>query len=331
MQSMFEMIQAFPGQLEEAIQIASKVNFRKHSNPIQKVFISGMGGSGIGAEFTSSFVRNQCKVPILIGRSYDAPAWVDSNTLVIVSSYSGNTEETISTFLKIKDTGAKIVCISSGGEIIRLAKENNYDFVQLPSGWSSPRACLGFSLVSQMVVLHALDLIDDTFEKELKVTIKRLKSESEEIIEKAKQLATALQNKLIVIYATDSIEPVALRFRQQINENGKMLCWHNVIPEMNHNELVGWRWNQPAMAVLFLRNADDHIRNEARIELTKEIISHYTPVVIEVYSKGNTLIERALYLVYLLDYVSLFLTDYNQMDAVEVRVIDFLKNELSKI
>ncbi len=331
MKSMFEMIQSFPAQLEEAIQIATQARINQHSHPIQKIFISGMGGSGIGGEFVASFIRSKCKVPVLGGKSYNAPGWIDMYTLVIISSYSGNTEETISCFQQLKNSGAKIVCISSGGEIIKLAKELNLDFIQLPSNWSSPRACLGYSLVSQLSVIHALNLIDALFKNDLQEIINRLKSETSEIIEKAKQLATVLQSKMIVIYTTDRIEPVAVRFRQQINENSKMLCWHHVIPEMNHNELVGWRWKQDALAVLFLRNADDHPRNEARIELTKEIVSHYTPAVIELYSKGNSIIERSIYLVHLLDYVSVFLADYNKIDSTEVRVIDFLKTELSKI
>jgi glucose/mannose-6-phosphate isomerase len=331
MKSMYDMIHAFPAQLEEAFQIAEQVRFKKHIHPIQKIFISGMGGSGIGGDFVSSFIKSHCKAPVLVGKSYDAPAWIDVYTLVIISSYSGNTEETISIFNQVKNTGAKIICISSGGEIIRLAKEFNLDFVQLPSGWSSPRACLGYSLVSQLFTAYALELIDASFKNELQKTISNLKSDTSEIIEKAKQLAALLQSKMIVIYATDRIEPAAVRFRQQINENSKMLCWHHVIPEMNHNELVGWRWNQASMAVLFLRNSDDQERNQARIELTKEIVSHYCSSVIEIYSKGNSLIERSLYLVYLLDYTSVFLADYTKTDSIEVRVIDFLKTELAKI
>ncbi|MBK6544004.1 MAG: bifunctional phosphoglucose/phosphomannose isomerase [Saprospiraceae bacterium] len=331
MKTMFDMIQAFPDQLAEAMDIGANAIIRNHQVPIHKVFVSGMGGSGIGADFVSSFIRNTCKVPYLVGKSYDMPAFIDQHTLVIISSYSGNTEETLSTFRQLISSNAKIVCIASGGEVIKIAKESNFDVVQLPNNWPSPRACLGFSLVSQLYVISKLELVDPFFIPQLNDTILRLKNETSEILEKAKQLAAVLNGKLPVIYSTDRIEPVAIRFRQQINENSKMLCWHHVIPEMNHNELVGWRWNQDAIAVVFLRNSDDHERNQARIELTKEIVSHYTTTVVELYSKGNSLIERSFYLVHLLDYVSVFLADYNKVDAIEVRVIDFLKSELSKI
>ncbi len=331
MKSMFEMIKSFPAQLEEALIVASQSKINQSSQSFNKIFISGMGGSGIGAEFVSSFIKTQCSLPVLVSKSYSIPAFVDKHTLVLVSSYSGNTEETISCLQQVLQTDAKIICITSGGEILKLAKQHQLDYICLPENWSSPRACLGYSIVAQLYALQVLNLIPATVLKELNDSIQFLKSESPEIQEKAKQLAQFLQKKLIVIYCADSIEPVAVRCRQQINENSKMLCWHHVLPEMNHNELVGWRWNQDALAVLILRNANDHIRIQARFELTKEIVSHYSSAVIELYSKGNNLIERSFYLVHVLDYLSVFLADHNKVDAIEVRVIDFLKNELSKI
>lgn len=331
MKSMFDMIRSFPAQMEEAINLGSQIQFTQPHSTIQKIFVSGMGGSGIGAEFVASFIKTYCHLPFIINKSYDIPAWIDKNTLVIISSYSGNTEETLSALQQVIQTEAKIICISSGGEVIETAKTKQLDYVEIPSGWSSPRACLGYSIILQLFTLNQLQLIKDDFKNELLSAIQRLKSESSEIIEKAKHLASVLHSKMLVIYCTDRIEPVAIRLRQQINENAKMLCWHHVIPEMNHNELVGWRWSQEALAVLFLRNADDHPRNHARLELTKEITSHYTSSVVELYSRGDSIVERSFYLVHLLDYLSVFLADYNKVDAIEVRVIDFLKNELSKI
>ena len=205
------------------------------------------------------------------------------------------------------------------------------DYIQLPTGWPSPRACLGYSIVSQMYVLYKLGLIENHFITQLQRIAKDLQANSGEIIQRAKHLASLLESKMVVIYSGDRIEPAAVRFRQQINENSKMLSWHHVLPEMNHNELVGWRWNQPALAVVFLRSEEDHPRVQARMELTKEIVSHYTGSMIDVYGKGSSLLERSFYLVHLLDFVSVFLADYNKVDATEVRVIDFLKTELSKL
>lgn len=331
MKSMFEMIQAFPAQLDQAIQIGSNVSITGHSKGIQRIYVSGMGGSGIGADFVASFIKPYAKVPYIVGKTYDVPAFVDDETLVLISSYSGNTEETIESFNKIVSRGSKIVCIASGGEVIRMANQYQLDCILLPSDWSSPRACLGFSMVAQLFAIHKLGIISDHFISELKLAIDKINLESNEIIEKAKHLASYLEGKIPVIYCADAIEPVAVRFRQQLNENSKILCWHHVIPEMNHNELVGWRWTQNALAPVFIRNVSDHPRIQARIELTKEIVSHYTQNLLEVYSSGDSFIVRSIYLVHLLDYVSVFLADYNKIDAVEVRVIDFLKSELAKL
>ncbi|HEX5624712.1 MAG TPA: bifunctional phosphoglucose/phosphomannose isomerase [Saprospiraceae bacterium] len=330
MKTMIEMIQAFPAQLEEALAIGKQIRLNAHDQAIHKVYVAGMGGSGIGGDFVASLVMDECRVPVLVGKSYEVPAYIDGNTLVILSSYSGNTEETLTALERMKNFGAKFICVSSGGELLKQARERQLDFVQLPSGWSSPRACLGFSLVSQLCILNKMALIGDGLLEDLESAIQLLKLQTPEIVQTARQLAGFMEGKMPVIYSIDRMEPVAVRFRQQVNENSKMLCWHHVLPEMNHNELVGWRWTQNALAVLFLRNADENPRIQVRMELTKEIVSHYTQSVLEVYSKGESLAGRCLYMVHLLDYVSVYLAEFNQVDAVEVRVIDFLKTELSK-
>lgn len=327
---MYDMVKKFPSQLEEAVGIGQQAQIDPLDNPVNHVFVAGMGGSGIGADFVASFIRQECTIPYLVGKSYDAPAYINEHTLAIASSYSGNTEETISCMNQVKEKYARIICIASGGKIIEWANTNHFNAIKLPDNWSSPRACLGYSLVAQLYTLYHLGLISKRFEAELMNAINQLKAENSEIEEKAKHLANALYGKIVAIYSTDRIEPVALRFRQQINENSKRLCWHHVIPEMNHNELVGWRKNDPNQVALFLRNSDDHPRNSIRMDLTKEITSHYAGAAIELYSKGNSLIERSLYLVHLLDFVSVFLADMNHVDAVEVKVIDFLKGELAK-
>ncbi|MEP7194997.1 MAG: bifunctional phosphoglucose/phosphomannose isomerase [Saprospiraceae bacterium] len=325
---MLEMVKRFPDQLREAMKIGANANIRKSIEKAGLVYVTGMGGSGIGADFVSSFIKSSCSIPYLVNKDYEAPAYIQESSIVIASSYSGNTEETIANVKSCIASGAKIICVASGGKIIELARENNLDYVLLPEGWSSPRACLGYSLVVQLYILYKLGLITDKFEKELVDAISLLKTESQSIQEKARHLASNLFNKMNIIYSTNRIEPVAVRFRQQINENAKNLCWHHVIPEMNHNELVGWRAHIPSANVIFLRNSDDSTKNQHRIELTKEIVSHYAGSCIEVYSRGSSLIEKSLYLVHLLDYTSVFLAELNKVDPVEVKVIDFLKSEL---
>lgn len=328
---MLKMIQEFPGQMLHLMDMADNYNLSQSDHEINNVLVCGMGGSGIGADFVNKFIQKSCGVPLVVNKSYDIPAFAGKHTLAVVSSYSGNTEETLSAFQKLWNANCKIVVISSGGELMRLAIEHQLDFVKLPGNWNSPRACLGFSMMAQLKTLIHFNLVSTELLNDIRKTIHFLTANQKEIIEKAQQLSSLLKSKMIVCYSPDSLEPVALRFRQQINENSKMLCWHNVIPEMNHNELVGWRWNQPAIAVLFLRNSDDHSTIQARIEITKEIVGHYTHSILEVYSKGDSLIMRSLYLVHLLDFVSYFIAEENNIDAIEVKVIDFLKTELSKL
>ncbi|HAD10948.1 MAG TPA: bifunctional phosphoglucose/phosphomannose isomerase [Saprospirales bacterium] len=328
---MDKMVARFPEQLEEALGIAQKITLKKHTAPLRSVFISGLGGSGIGGGFVQDFVRGICKLPVVVSKGYQAPAWINKNTLVICSSYSGNTEETLSTLEQLHHTGAKIVCIASGGKLIEIAKAKGYDYVQLPGGWSSPRACLGYSVVAQLGVFRAAKLIPGKLLSQVGGAQKLLKRDQTSIQKHARKIAGFLTGKTPVLYIADHMEAVAVRWRQQINENAKMLCWHHVIPEMNHNELVGWRDQRADVAVIWLRNHDDFSRTAIRTDINKEIVEHYTQTSIELYSKGKNLIEKALWLVHLGDWVSVYLAELRNVDPVEIKVIDFLKGELAKV
>ena len=328
---MNQLIEKFPAQLVEALEIGEAASIKPHTEEINKVYVAGLGGSGIGADFVNSFIREECTIPYMTGKGYSIPKYVDKNTLAIASSYSGNTEETLYSFKEMVKTGAKIVVISSGGKLIEMAKENGFDYIVLPGDWPSPRACLGYSLVQQLFVLRKLGFISNESILSIKSSIDLIKYNQEEIKEEAKNVANFLFGKRPIIYSTDRIEPVAVRFRQQINENAKLLCWHHVIPEMNHNELVGWKDVDAEYAVVYLRNADDFSRNSTRIEINKKIIGKLTPNIIEINSKGKNLIERSIYLVHLVDWVTWYLSDLRKQDSIEVDVIDYLKSELAKV
>jgi len=325
------LIERFPAQLKEALEIGSNSTINAHTETINKVYVAGLGGSGIGGNFAQDFIKDECKIPYIVGKGYDIPAWVDKNTLTIISSYSGNTEETLSAFEQIKKTGSKIVCLASGGKLIATAKEAGYDYIQLPDDWPSPRACLGYSMTQQVVVLTKLGLISETSLGQIKKSIDLVTFNQDDIKAEAKKVAEFLINKIPIIYTTDRMEAVALRFRQQVNENAKMLCWHHVIPEMNHNEVLGWGIKNEDLAVIYFRNEDDFKRNAVRIDINKKIISKYTPNIMEVYSKGNSLIGRSIYFINLGDWVSWYLSQLRGVDAVEIDVINYLKGELAKV
>ena len=327
---MEEMINAFADQLAEALEIGENSRISERTRPIKNVVMAGMGGSGIGADFVKEFVIDECKVPIEICKGYDLPAFADENTLGIISSYSGNTEESITILRALEKRGSSIVCISSNGLLMDIALRNKHDFVMLPAGWSSPRACLGYNIVTQLYVLHKCDLISPGFKPKIEAAITVLQEEREDIKDRAKKIAELMEGEIPVIYATDRMRAATLRFRQQLNENAKMLCWQHVVPEMNHNELVGWSEDREDLAVIVLRNKDDMLRNQERINIMKQIISKLSATWIEVFTGGNSQIEHALYLVHLVDWISLYMAEIRKVDPVEIRAIDYLKHELSK-
>lgn len=326
---MDQLISNFTGQLREAIAIAKKAEIKPHSFPIANIMATGLGGSGIGGNLVHEFVNDELRIPFDVNKDYFLPNYVNKNTLVIASSYSGNTEETLQALDIALARKAKIVCISSGGKMIDICRQQGLDHIIVPGG-NPPRASLGYSLVQQLYALHYLQLVPDKFEQELNSAIELLDAEENAIRADAKKIAGQLHGKIPIIYVTTPMASVAVRFRQQINENSKMLCWHHVIPEMNHNELVGWRARRDDWAVVFLRNDNDYSRNRQRIEINKEIISSYCDTITEIWSKGNSHMERALYLIHLTDWVSFYLAEMKKIDAVEVKVIDHLKNSLAK-
>lgn len=326
---MDDLIQEFPAQLNRAIQIGEAAKLGKSKFPIRNILISGLGGSGIGGTIISNVLRDDISVPITVNKEYQIPAFVNENTLVIISSYSGNTEETLSALMQAYKKSAQIVCICSGGLIQEYADTNDIDYILIDGG-APPRSAFGQSFVQLLYVLFHLGLIEGGFKEYLNVVITLLEAEQEDIKAQAKEIAQKLSGKIPVIYSAAKFEGVSIRFRQQINENSKMLCWHHVVPEMNHNELVGWHEKNEKIAVVFLRNNHDFERNQARMEFTKEVVSKYASDVIEIYSKGDHDIIRSLYLIHLTDWVSYYLAELNGIDAIEIDVINKLKGRLAE-
>lgn len=324
------LISNFSKQLAEAITIGKNAQLSSSEKEISNVLISGLGGSGIGGSIVSQLVDKEAIVPINVNKDYFIPGYVNQNTLVIICSYSGNTEETLSAMTLAREKNAQITCITSGGEVLDIAKEHNLNHIVIPGGMP-PRACLSYSLTQLFYILSHFGIIGNAFGAELEASVKLLENEEENIIEEAKSIAGKLFNKTPIIYSTASTEGVSVRFRQQLNENAKMLCWHHVFPEMNHNELVGWRKQNKELAIVIFRNETDDGRIQKRMEICKEIFTKYTSTIIEIHSKGNSSLEKALYLIHLGDWVSWFLSELNKVDAMEIDVINHLKSELAKV
>lgn len=324
------LVENFSKQLIEAINIGNNAKLTASKNKLSNVLICGLGGSGIGGSIVSELVFNEATLPINISKGYFIPAYINENSLVIISSYSGNTEETLNCMNLALSKNAKVVGITSGGSILETAQSRGFDCIVVPGGMP-PRACLGYSLTQLFFVLNFFGVISNKFKNELEAAVKLIDMEEKNIVAEAKTIAQKLFGKLPVLYATTNNEGMAIRFRQQLNENSKMLCWHQIIPEMNHNELVGWRDKNENLSVLIFRDKDEYERNNFRIKINIETISKYTSNITEVYSKGSSAIEKTIYFIHLGDWVSIFLAEMRGFDASEIAVINSLKSALSKI
>ncbi len=327
---MKSLVEQFQNQLTEALSIGRNANLSPFNGQIDNILITGLGGSGIGGKIVSQLVADEISLPIVINNNYNIPNFVGKNTLVIVSSFSGNTEETLEAMQHAMDKGAEIACITSGGKVEQISKANNYNHIILPPG-DSPRAMLSYSLTQQLFLLAHYGLIGSGFESKIESAIKLLNNEVAQIKETAKRIADAIFEKNTIIYSEGMYEGVAIRLRQQLNENAKVLCWHHALPEMNHNELVGWAGGNKSFAVIVLRNEDDYYRTQKRMDIQKPIIEQYASGYYELFSKGTNNIEKALYFILLGDWISVYLSELRGVDPIEVRVISHLKSELAKI
>jgi glucose/mannose-6-phosphate isomerase len=259
--------------------------------------------------------------------------------LVIVSSYSGNTEETIAAHRDALKRGAHVLCISSNGATEKIARQHKNALIKIPGGFP-PRAALGYSFFPILVTLIRNGLIRGR-RRDLQETAGLLKknalpySELASASNDALNIARELRGKLPVIYSTtEHLDSVNLRWRTQLAENAKVLAYGNVLPEMNHNELVGWNVLKSLMkeiVVVVLRDADEHPRVRVRLELTKKIAARYSSHIIEAKSVGESLLARMFSLIYLGDWVSYYLALLNEVDPTPVKVIDYLKSELARV
>jgi glucose/mannose-6-phosphate isomerase len=325
---MDHLIRSFPDQLREALRIAESSSFHPHAQPIRQVLLIGLGGSAFGGEVVRNLVDECGRMPFLISREYDLPAWVGPETLVMVSSYSGNTEETLSAFKQALAKGCKLVCISSGGILIDTAREQGLDYVQLPPG-SPPRAAAGYSLVQLANIMARFGALPD-LKQDLLEGIELVSAFADHDL--ARSIAAKLHGRIPVLYSSGRVESASIRWRQQIEENAKQIAFHHVVPEMNHNELVGWKLPADLLsraAVVLLKSNLDHPRVAFRFGVNKEIIAKCTDCILEVEAKGFSRFAQLLYLIHLGDWVSFYLSEANQVDATPVEVIDFLKNTLA--
>ena len=336
---MYDWIAGFPQQAEEAVCIGKKAAIRLNVKGIQNIVLTGLGGSAIGGDLLRSYLAEELAVPFLVNRHYTLPKFVNAKTLVIVSSYSGNTEESVAAHKEAVKRKAKVLCISTGGETAKLAVKFKQPWIQIPGGLS-PRAALAYSFFPLLVALARLGLIKSK-DRDIKETILFLRGKSALYSDPQApdngplKAAEQWKGHLPFIYSpAEYFYAVNLRWRGQIAENAKQLSHGNILPEMNHNELVGWKVMPDLMrqiSVVFLKDSGTHPRVAIRGRMTKEIVSRYAGTVTEVESEGKSLLTRMFSLISFGDWASYYLAILNGEDPEPVVVIDYLKGELAKV
>lgn len=333
---MYSFALGFPEQCRAALRIAEATPISLDAAGVRQVVLTGLGGSAAGGDFARALFEVEGTVPFSVNRDYTLPGYVGPDTLVFATSYSGNTEETLSAYADARERRARIVVVTSGGELARRAAADNVPVITIPGG-QPPRTAMGFMLVPVLVVAGRLglllpqDIAGASVEAERASTAWQATSPT--AANEAKRLALALHDGLGVLYGLGGWQSVvAGRWKGQINENAKQHVFAHALPEMNHNEILGWegatklgvrRW-----VALLLEDGSESDRMKLRANVTLDLVSRVGEVY-RVKAEGTTLLARMLTLALLGDYVSLYLAALNEADPYTIDSIDHIKQTLS--
>ena len=297
-----------------------------------RVLVVGMGGSAITGDYLQAWLDAEGGIPLLVSRHYELPNWVDKDTLVVAFSYSGNTEETLAAFAEAKKAGAMLAAMATGNRLEELAKSYRAPFARVQPGLQ-PRAALPASFGTASLLLERLGVLKDA-QAQLKRAARTLREAVVDIApdvpaskNEAKRTALALQETVAGVYAAGLLTPTARRFANQLNENSKVLAWWGVMPEMNHNELVGWAGDDDLdrFTAVFLRYHDEHAQAKARFDFTARLIQQRGGRVVQHEARGETVPEKLLTSTLVGDAVSVYLAALRGVDPTPVKVIGELK------
>jgi len=298
--------------------------------------ICGMGGSAIGADLAAAVIGNAASGPIATNRGYELPAWIGPEDAVILSSYSGSTEETLSCFEQAQKSGARLYVISSGGAISEAAHAAGIPLIGLP-GIFQPRAAVGYGIVAVAEIAITLGIAPKSLRDDFANAAEALRAKATAWAPDgddplAKDLARALYGRMPLIYGADLTAPIAYRWKGQINENAKYPAVSAALPEANHNEICGWDGaaELAASTAIFLADADQHPRIGQRIKFTSEIAAEHHAETRIVELSGATRAERLLSSVVLGDLVSIYLATLRGVDPTPVALIEELKDKLGR-
>jgi glucose/mannose-6-phosphate isomerase len=326
----------------EQIKLPAKVNVSrkvsiKYKNPRQ-IVITGMGGSAIGGEILRDWLRDELPIPIEISSDYTLPAYTNKDTLVFAISHSGETEETLSSFVDALRKKCMIVSITSGGHMLSFSRKLSLPFVQIPGGLP-PRAAIPFLFFPLPILLEKIGALSNVRE-EVDETIGVMKSLGEANSPKipvkdnlAKKLALELMGTVPVVYGFKQYNAIAHRLKTQFNENSKVVSKYDVFPELNHNEVVGWEAPEALtkhFSVIVIRDRDKPAEIRRRIEATKSLALKGAKKVLEVYASGEGRLAKMFSVLHMGDFVSVYLAILQNKDPTPVKTISAIKEEMRK-
>ncbi|MHB1467653.1 MAG: bifunctional phosphoglucose/phosphomannose isomerase [Solirubrobacteraceae bacterium] len=326
---------ALPEHLRDALWRVESAIIAEWDTPAGLV-VAGMGGSAIGGALARAALGDHSSRPIFVTRAYGLPPWTTPDTTVLCASYSGNTEETLACYESAGALGAQRVVVTTGGRLAEMARQDNVPVIPLPGGFQ-PRAAVAYMTVAALEVA-ALCGAGPRLAAEIDVAA----SHTERLVREwgpdapedclAKALARNLHGTVPVIVGAGLTAPIAYRWKTQINENAKQPAFFHELPELDHNELVGWDGAAELgrFSSVFLDDSDAHPRVKKRIDLTERLIAGNAAGCHRLQTEGQTTIERVISLVLLGDLVSIYLAALRGVDPGPVEVIDKLKAALEE-
>lgn len=335
---MLRLTEEFPDQCRRALAIAREAALPRFAQLPGLVALTGLGGSAAGGDFARAIFEVEGKAPFVVNRDYHLPAFIGSGDLVFATSYSGNTEETLSAYDEAKRAGATIVCVTSGGRLADLATQDDHGLIRIPGG-QPPRTALGYMLIPVLVACERMGLIPaqdyETAFDLLDRLIPTWTTGAGFDDCAPKRLAAAMQGKLAVLYGLGSWQAVvANRWKGQINENAKNMAFANAFPELNHNEILGWvgarRQGVASWVGVILQDGAESAKMKTRASATEQLVGS-AATFFHAQAAGESLLERMLSLTLMGDFASLYLAALNGVDPENIDSINVLKAELAKV
>ncbi len=335
-QDMLAQINGLPDQLRAAWALGHNLPLPAWQG-IRQVVIAGLGGSAIGGDLLSAYVESTCRVPLCLHRDYGLPAWArGTETLVIASSHSGNTEETLAAFEASVEQGCRTLAVSTGGELAEAAKKAGVPWWRFEHH-SQPRAAVGFSFGLLLAALTRLELVPDPSEA-IQDTVAQMKAQQSYLdagipVAKnpAKRIAGQLMGRWVTVFGAGALGPVARRWKCQINELAKAWSQFDLLPEGDHNSLAGTLHPQevlPRMMALFLRAPADHPRHRLRLDLTRKALMLEGINTDFIDAQGDHLLDNQWTMLHFGDYTAYYLAMAYEVDPTPVEALQAFKREM---